>query len=109
MICLGTCCPSLAPRPYSFFSAQTLEERRENLCLKFALNNLKSENNMFTKFEPRLKTRNTKNIVIEQNATLKGTKHQVYPTLSRFSTRNRNRKSLSILTSTSVLPVDYGV
>ena len=54
-----------------FFSVQTLEEKRENLCLKFALKNFKSENNMFTKFEPRVKTRNTKNIVIEPKCNIK--------------------------------------
>ena len=46
-------------------AAQTLEERREKLCLKFARKNLKSENCMFTKIGANVNTRQRTKLVKE--------------------------------------------
>ena len=48
-----------------YLSAQTLEERRVKLCLKFARKNLKSENCMFTKIEKIVDTRQKTKLVKE--------------------------------------------
>ena len=47
------------------FSAQTLSERRNKLCIKFATKNLKSENSFFTKVDPNVQTRQKSNLVNE--------------------------------------------
>ena len=39
------------------FNAQTLDQRRQKLCLNFATKNLKSENSFFTKTDPTVNTR----------------------------------------------------
>ena len=48
-----------------YLSAQTLEERREKLCLKFARKNFKSENCMFTKLKTKVNTRQRTKLVKE--------------------------------------------
>ena len=41
----------------NLFSTETLQSRRVKLCSRFASRNLKSENSMFTKISPNVKTR----------------------------------------------------
>ena len=48
-----------------YLSAQTLEERRVKLCLKFARKNYKSENSMFTKVGTKVNTRQRTRLVKE--------------------------------------------
>ena len=45
-----------------FFSTSTLDQRREEICLRFALKNLKAENSLFEIAiqDPRLRTRRTR-------------------------------------------------
>ena len=47
------------------FTAQTLEERRNKLCKKFATKNLKSENCLFTKVGTNVTTRQKSDVVKE--------------------------------------------
>ena len=49
----------------STLSAKTLEERRLQLCSKFAFKNLKTENCFFTKLSPTVHTRKPSNLVKE--------------------------------------------
>ena len=46
-------------------STQTLEQRRINLCLKFALKNAKSDNSLFIKLRSKNNTRQKPNLVSE--------------------------------------------
>ena len=46
----------------SFFQTETLEQRRQAMCLKFAMKNLKSDNSLFTPYvqHPGLRQRKTR-------------------------------------------------
>ena len=73
-------------------SALTLAERRENLCLKFAKKNLKSENSFFTKLEPNSNTRNPRNIVQNPKCNFRRYENSSIPYLARIL--NQNQKNL---------------
>ena len=75
-----------------YLSALTLAERRQNLCLKFAKKNLKSENNFFTKLEPKSNTRNPRNIVQNPKCNYKRYENSSIPYLARML--NHNKKNL---------------
>ena len=49
----------------NLFSTETLQSRRVKLCSRFASRNLKSENSMFTKISPNVKTRHQRKLVKE--------------------------------------------
>ena len=72
------------------FSALSLAERRDKLCLKFAKNNLKSDNNLFTKLAHNVNTRNTHNIVKEPFCITTRYKKSSIPYLARILNQMKN-------------------
>ena len=73
------------------FSALSLAERRDKLCSKFAKNNLKSENNLFTKLTNNVNTRNTHNIVKEPFCNTTRYKKSSIPYLARILNQMGNK------------------
>ena len=63
--------------------ALTLAERRDNLCLKFAKKNFKSEHSFFTKLETNLKRRNPSRIVKEPKCNTRRYQQSSTPYLAR--------------------------
>ena len=68
----------------NYFSAETLEERRQKLCLKFALKSLKSENSFFKRLEPTVNTRCKSNIVQEYKCRTTRYQKSSLPYLARL-------------------------
>ena len=64
-------------------SALTLAERRDNLCLKFAKKNLKSEHSFFTKLETNLNRRNPIRTVKEPKCNTRRYQQSSIPYLAR--------------------------
>ena len=73
------------------FSALSLAERRDKLCLKFAKNNLKSDNNLFTKLAHNVNTRNTHTIVKEPFCNTTRYKKSSIPYLARILNQMKNK------------------
>ena len=71
----------------SVFAAETLEERRTRLCLKFATKNLKSENNMFLKRQNPAPMRGSRKTVIEPKCNFGRYYKSSVPYLSRLLNR----------------------
>ena len=74
-------------------SAQTLEERRTKLCLKFAKRNLTSENSFFTKLKPQIKTRSNSNIVKEYRCRTTRFRNSSLPYLARLLNQDKKMRS----------------
>ena len=64
-------------------SALSLAKRRDNLCLKFAKRNLKSEHSFFTQLETNSITRNQSKIVREPKCNSKRYQQSSIPYLAR--------------------------
>ena len=75
------------------FSTQTLEQRREKLCLKFAFKNFKSANSLFTKNSSKNITRQRSNLVKEFKCRTKRFQKSSLPYLAKLlNTASRDRK-----------------
>ena len=68
----------------SLFSTETLESRRVQLCSRFALKNIKSENSMFTKISHNVNTRQQSNLVKEYNCNTKRYQKSSMPYLAKL-------------------------
>ena len=72
-------------------SALSLEERRDNLCLKFAKKNLKGEHSFFTQLETNLKTRNQSKIVKDPKCNSRRFQNSSIPYLARILNCNQKK------------------
>ena len=48
------------------FKCETLKDRRKKLCLKFSKKEYKKEQSIFTKVQPKMKTRHTKKKIVKE-------------------------------------------
>ena len=73
------------------FNVQTLKERRENICLKFARKEMSKEESLFKKFTANRQTRQSKNTLVEEIYchTDRYFKSSI-PYLSRLLNRSKN-------------------
>ena len=72
-------------------SAQTLEERRDKLCLKFSKKNLKSDNCMFTKIGTNVNTRQRTKLVKEYKCRTGRFQKSSLPYLAKLLNTNAKR------------------
>ena len=63
---------------------EPLDMRREQLCVKFALKNVKQENNLFTMMPNQVNTRSKPKLVLEPRSNTKRFKNSSIPYLSRL-------------------------
>ena len=75
-----------------FLGTQTLEERRIKLCLKFAKQNLKSDNCMLKKAVITVNTRQKNRLVSEYKCRTKRYKNSSLPYLAKLLNSNNRRK-----------------
>ena len=66
------------------FKVETLEQRRESLCLNFAKKDYKSDRSMFTKIGPMPNTRHQPKLVREFNCRTNRYRNSRFPYLSRL-------------------------
>ena len=80
------------PLACSTLSAKTLEERRLQLCAKFAAKNVRSSNSFFTKLNPTVNTRQPSNLVKEYRCnTVRYQKSSLPFLASLLNTRHRKK------------------
>ena len=76
----------------STFSAQTLEDRRTKLCLKFAAKNQRSEHSMFTKVGTNANTRQKSDLVQEYKCNTGRYQKSSLPFLAQLVNKNSRSK-----------------
>ena len=75
-----------------YLCAETLEERRQKLCLKFAQKNLKSEHSLFKKLTPSVRTRNHSNLVQEYKCRTNRYQKSSLPYLAKLLNNHQKTK-----------------
>lgn len=75
----------------NWFSAQTLEARRTQLCLKFGRKNLKSENSMFTPIKTNMQTRSRGDLVQEFRCNTQRFQKSSLPYLAKLINANNTK------------------
>ena len=68
----------------TLMAIEPLEIRREQLCIKFAMKNVKQENSLMKKVTTQVNTRSKPKVVIEPKANYKRFKNSSIPYLSRL-------------------------
>ena len=76
----------------NLLGSQTLEERRVKLCLKFARQNVKSDNCMFKKPANTVITRHSNRLVREYKCRTKRYQNSSLPYLAKLLNKNNRRK-----------------
>ena len=83
-----SCFPNLNYLNYevacTLMAIEPLEIRREQLCIKFAMKNVKEENSLMKKVTTQVNTRSKPKVVIEPKANYKRFKNSSIPYLSRL-------------------------
>ena len=92
------------PLACSTLATKTLEERRLQLCAKFAAKNVKSSNSFFTKLNPSVNTRQPSNLVKEYRCnTVRYQKSSLPFLASLINTRHRKKWYWPAVTATCYL------